>query len=285
VKSEASRILLTNDDGVDAIGLAALARALTPHYNVTVVAPAKEQSGIGHAFTFRLPIYYRRSPEWNGVPAFAVDGTPSDCVKFALSYLLPESPAAVISGMNVGENSGISSIYSGTVAAAREGALWRIPSFAVSMAGTDSAYLDGYARSAQRIIDWTLNAGGGEVVRSSPGTFYNINFPACAPEQCRGVRLTRQSLAFYDDRYRSIGNDHIGEGFVLFGEKRDLEPSPDYDSRALLHNYAALTPMCLDATDHGSLEALKTHETPPPARPAAEQHTVDESKPRPETQS
>ncbi len=261
MNGEPLKLLLTNDDGVDAIGLAALTRAFSGRHSVTIVAPAREQSGIGHAFTFRLPIYYRENAANEGVAAIAVDGTPSDCVKFALSHLLTDPPDVVVSGLNVGENSGISSIYSGTVAAAREGALWRIPSFAVSMAGTDTEYLDGYAQAAERIVTWVLSAGGGDYVRSRPGTFYNINFPACAPECCRGVRLTRQSLAFYNDRYRSIGKDHIGEGYVLFGEKRDLEPSLDYDSRALLDDYAALTPMGLDATEDASLQALRGHGT------------------------
>jgi len=251
------RILLTNDDGVEAVGLRCLAEALGARHELLIVAPAHEQSGIGHAFTFKSPLYHRAAGPGDGPLTYAVDGTPADCVKFAVAHLARERPEAVVAGMNIGENSGISSIYSGTVAAAREGALWGIPSFAFSVAGTIERYAADYAVRALEILEWVMGAEGGALVRRRPRTFYNVNFPACAPSECRGVRVTRQSLAFFDDHYRSAGHTERGEGFLLSGEKRNLEAGREYDSRTLGEHYAALTPLGLDATDPDAFAALQ----------------------------
>lgn len=251
------KLLVTNDDGVGAVGMNALADALRQEHEVTVVAPAREQSGIGHAFTFQSPLHFRADGEGCDYPVYAIDGTPSDCVKFAVSHLLGFRPDAVVSGINLGENSGVSSIYSGTVAAAREGALWGIPSFAFSICGADATHVNGYARMSARVVDWLLNRDTGALVAGHPRTFYNVNYPTCAPADCRGLCLTRQSLAFFDDHYQAVSDNGHGEGYVLSGEKQDLEPSREYDSRALLDHYATLTPMGLDATDHSVLSGLR----------------------------
>ena len=256
------RILLTNDDGVEAVGLRCLAEALGARHELLIVAPGHEQSGIGHAFTFKTPLYYRQTRAGGGPPTYAVDGTPADCVKFAVAFLAKPRPDVVVAGMNIGENSGISSIYSGTVAAAREGALWGIPSFAFSVAGTIERYAADYAVRAAGILEWVMGFAEGELVRRHPRTFYNVNFPACAPSECRGVRVTRQSLAFFDDHYRSAGRTEHGEGYQLYGEKRNLEAGLEYDSRALADHYAALTPLELDATDADTFTALGAEAAP-----------------------
>ena len=256
------RVLLTNDDGVEAVGIRCLAEALRERHEVCIVAPEHEQSGVGHAFTFQAPLHYRTLDGNDGIETYAVSGTPSDCVKFGVSYLLRTRPDAVVSGMNIGENSGVSSIYSGTVAAAREGALWGIPSFAFSMAGTIERFAAEYSSYAARVLSWIMAIDNGALAMSRPRTFYNVNFPACPPGRCRGLRFTRQSLAFFDDRYRSAGVTARGEGFMLFGEKQGLEPSREYDSRALLDEYAVLTPTLLDCTDVHALKTLSAHGAP-----------------------
>jgi 5'-nucleotidase len=179
-----------------------------------------------------------------------------------VSQLLRERPEAVISGVNFGENSGTSSIYSGTVAAAREGALWGIPSFAFSVAGGNAELPAAYARNAVEIVEWLMSVGSTARGGSSSRVFYNINFPNRAPSQCRGLRVTRQSLAFFDDRYRPIGGDDGAEGFMLYGEKRDLEPDDGFDSRALQNGYATVTPMSIDATHLDALMSLQGLEVP-----------------------
>ncbi len=126
-------VLIANDDGYDAIGLIALATVFAREYDVTVVAPLEEQSGKSHSFTYREGVTYR-SIEFpvEGVTAYAVAGTPADCVKVAVGHILPKMPDYVISGINCGHNSGIAVFYSGTIAAAREGAFWSLPALGYS---------------------------------------------------------------------------------------------------------------------------------------------------------
>jgi 5'-nucleotidase len=252
------KILLTNDDGYTSSGIKHLYQALSARHDVVVAAPEKEQSGIGHALTFSKPLHYDPIPESIGLPGFAVGGTPSDCVKFALGYLLPEKPDAVISGINDGENSGISGFYSGTVAAAREGAFWRLPSFAFSLDKGEQQFFQGYAKTALDIIEAVMSdtlssLGNG---RKSGQVYYNVNFPSCAPDKCKGRKVTRQSLAFFDDRYRRVSGDKERDGFMIFGEKADVEESELFDSRALLNNYTTITPLSFDSTAHWMLQNL-----------------------------
>jgi 5'-nucleotidase len=260
------RILLTNDDGYAAPGIRKLHDVLARSHDVFVSAPEAEQSGIGHAFTFRRPLSYRALPHSLGMKGWAVTGTPSDCVKFAVSFLLPQRPDIVISGMNLGENSGISSFYSGTVAAAREGAFWRLPSFAFSVCAlhdenidtSKDAFFDAYCEQAAGILDRILTSGpanNGRVV------FYNVNFPDCAPAQCKGIKVTRQSLAFFDDRYKKVSAPGVQDGFVVYGDKVDVEKLDTFDSRAILNNYIAVTPLCFDSTAEWALPLLAALET------------------------
>jgi 5'-nucleotidase len=255
------RILLTNDDGFDSPGIRRLYGVLSRKHDVVVSAPQKEQSGIGHAFTFNRPLSYSALPSGLGMQGWAVAGTPSDCVKFAVSYLLPPNvPDVVISGMNIGENSGISGYYSGTVAAAREGAFWHLPSFAFSLcerSTDDNDYLDAYCVKAAGILDRILATGP---VNNGRVVFYNINFPSCIPAECKGIKVTRQSLAFFDDRYKKIMTPGLPDGFVVYGEKKDVEKLDTFDSRALMNRYIAVTPLCFDATAEWALPCLSSLE-------------------------
>jgi 5'-nucleotidase len=256
------KILLTNDDGYAAAGLKHLYEALRGHHDVVIAAPQEEQSGIGHAFTFNKPLQFAPIPESAGLPGFMIRGTPSDCVKFALSHLLSEKPDIVISGMNDGENSGVSGFYSGTVAAAREGAFWRLPSFAFSLSKGGEAFFSGYAKIAQDILDAVI-ASDGFSLRSAPSgmqIYYNVNFPSCAPIECKGRRVTRQSLAFFDDRYRRISVGQEQDGYIICGEKIEVEEANIFDSRALMNNFTTITPLCFDSTAHWALKDLASLE-------------------------
>jgi 5'-nucleotidase len=249
-------ILLTNDDGYDSTGIKRLYDALSARHDVIVVAPSAEQSGVGHAFTFNKPLRFAQLPQSVAMPGYMIAGTPSDCVKFAVSHLLKRRPDAVVSGMNSGENSGISGFYSGTVAAAREGAFWRIPSFAFSLMSieNDEVFIP-YFRTALGIFE-TIMAN--PVATDQCHVYYNVNFPACAPDKCKGIKITRQSLAFFDDRYKRISVENAPDEFVIYGEKTAVESSDEYDSRALLSLYTTITPLCYDATAMGALPKLKS---------------------------
>jgi 5'-nucleotidase len=249
-------LLLTNDDGIGAAGIWDLQKELAAIMRVIVAAPDSEQSGVGHAFTFNMPLHYERQCLSKGRDGFAVCGTPVDCVKFGISFLLQKRPDAVVAGINAGENSGLSAFYSGTVAAAREGAFWDIPSFAFSLCKGGEHYRRQYAAVAADLLYHLLSR---ERTKKNHRVYYNINFPPCSVKECRGIKVTSQSMAFFDDRYETIDveSHRTKKGYVIYGEKMDIETSDDYDSRALMNRYIAVTPLSFDATAHEHLDCLR----------------------------
>lgn len=251
-------ILLTNDDGYQSEGIKYLYDILSFDYKVIVVAPQCEQSGVGHSFTFNTPLHYEKIPESTGLKGFFVSGTPSDCVKFAVSYLLKSKPDIIVSGMNIGENSGLSAFYSGTVAAAREGAFWNIPSFAFSICADAKKWASDYVKLVPQMIkDITSSKMGFFNVENR--VYYNINFPCCPYHEVKGTKVTNQSLAYFDDRYEKIEvqSHKTGEGFMICGEKKNIELSDGFDSRALLNNNITITPLFFDATAYNAIACLR----------------------------
>jgi len=250
-------ILLTNDDGYQSTGIKYLYDILSNEYSVIVVAPESEQSGVGHSFTFNKPLHYEKIPESFGMEGYFVSGTPSDCVKFAISYLLKSKPDLIVSGLNIGENSGLSAFYSGTVAAAREGAFWNIPSFAFSICVESMKWALDYVQTVPKLIKDILSTKMG--VTDENKIYYNINFPSCRFQEVEGTRVTSQSLAYFDDRYEKIEVEthRTGEGFMIYGEKKDIEVSNGFDSRALMNNHITITPLIFDATAYNAVACLR----------------------------
>src|SRR3989475_6354649 len=206
--SSMSVVVLTNDDGVHAPGLAALERALAELGDVYVVAPEREQSACGHALTLHRPLRPHRLAERR----FAVNGTPSDCVNLAVLGFLPAPPVLVVAGINHGANVGDDVTYSGTVSAAMEGTLLGVPSIAVSL--VDGGDFEVAARVA-RLIAMRVLVGG------LPGqTLLNVNVPAQPP---RGIRLTRLGHRVYSDKIveqadpRGRSHYWIGGGGAAWG--------------------------------------------------------------------
>jgi 5'-nucleotidase len=258
---EKPTVLLTNDDGIFAPGIRVLYEKMLCDATVIVVAPDREQSGVGHAFTFNVPIHYEKTGADHIPPGYVISGTPVDCVKFAVSHLMKKHPDVIISGLNLGENSGLSAFYSGTVAAAREGAFWDITSIAFSLCIEGKEYLDEYAAMTPVIMKQLVMADKKREKREER-IFYNVNFPACNPAEIRGIKITQQSRAFFDDRYERIevATHRTGEGFVIIGGKIDIELSDDYDSRALMNGFITITPLSFDATSREGIDALKETE-------------------------
>ncbi len=245
-------VLLTNDDGVAAQGLELLYNVLRKDYNVIIVAPHIEQSGVGHSFTFHQTLYVTRHTDGFAENLYSLTGSPADCVKFAISQLLPKYPDLIISGLNFGENSGISSYYSGTVAGAREGAFWRIRSFAFSLCSEAQEYAEAYLKFVPEIIR-CINAPS---VVNDDKVYFNINFPPVAPDTVNGIKFTRQSMAYFQDNYKSVTSEDA-DGYRIFGEKVNIESSNEYDSRALLDRYITITPHSFDSTSYEYYTALK----------------------------
>jgi 5'-nucleotidase len=254
--------LVTNDDGYGAEGIELLYAVLKKHYDVTMVAPHRENSGVSHTFTFNAPIRYRIESKDGGVSRYIVEGSPADCVKFGVTHLLDRPPDLVVSGINVGENSGVSIWYSGTVAAAREGAFWKIPSFAFSICYKGKPFIGLYAAMVPEIIAMCLSARSDGLYTEKERVYFNVNFPPCHPSLCKGIRITRQSCAFYNDFYIRRTDENGDETFWIDGEKVEVEHSDDYDSRALMSNYISITPLDFDATAWEAYTTLKAMELP-----------------------
>ncbi len=237
-------ILLTNDDGYQAEGLRALATALEGFATVSIVAPSREQSGTAQSLTLRQPIVCNKIAERE----WAIDGTPADCVIVALHKLLPEKPDMVISGINHGANLGENVYYSGTVGAAREGALHHIPSLAISLCSKKTeAKFENPARVARATAEMILKEGLQDQV------LLNVN----VPEPWNGeVKFTRQSQKITRNQL-SEGKDPRGRSyFWLFEQKINKNVEPDTDYAAILSGAVSITPLHLDPTHTESLNHL-----------------------------
>src|SRR6266849_989143 len=239
-----THILLTNDDGIHAAGLKALAAGLEGFATISIVAPNREQSGAAQSLTLRQPIICNNV----GERQWAVDGTPADCVIVALHKLLPEKPDLVISGINHGANLGENAYYSGTVGAAREAALHHIPALAMSLCSKGAKVrFETAARVARSAAELILKEGLPDQV------LLNVN----VPEPWKGgVKFTRQSRKITRNQL-SEGKDPRGRSyFWLFEQRIDKDVEPDTDYAAIFAGEVSVTPLHLDPTDAASLNHL-----------------------------
>jgi 5'-nucleotidase len=234
-------ILVTNDDGVHAPGLAALAEALGPLGEVWVVAPEREQSACGHALTLHRPL---RPHQW-GERRFAVNGTPSDCVNLGVLGFLPERPVLIASGVNHGSNLGDDVTYSGTVSAAMEGTLLGVPSIAVSL--SDGGEVAAAARVARLVAMRVLVEG------LPPGTLLNVNVP---PREPRGIRFTRLGHRVYSEKVVEQNDPRGRTHYWLGGGPPKWEALDGTDMGAVHDGFVAVTPLHLDLTNHRALAVM-----------------------------
>jgi 5'-nucleotidase len=243
-------ILLTNDDGIRHPGLVAMYRELTRLGEVHVVAPETVQSATGHSVTLNTPLLTDRVTVEDTFTGVAVDGRPADCVKLAVSQILPRQPDLVISGINSGANVGINVIYSGTIAAAIEAAFLGLPSIALSLYLRKDVETDYKvaARRSMTVIEQLLTAGlkGGQVV--------SVNLPAVpADQQPAGVRVVRQCtrpwVDTYERRQDPRGRDYYWNSSVFTLRSTD----EDTDVAALRDCYITVTPLQFDLTQYALL--------------------------------
>lgn len=249
------RILITNDDGIHAPGLAALERiAAQITDEVWIVAPETDQSGASHSLTLNDPLRLRPISERH----FAVRGTPTDCVIMGLRHIMEAHPPdLILSGVNRGQNIADDVTYSGTIAAAMEGTLLGTPSIALSQA---------YGFSEGRRVRWnTAEALGADIVRRlwdakiPPNTVINVNFPDRDPEDVEGISLTRQgkrdqSLMTVEKRTDGRGNPYYWLGF----ERSRSRPAVGTDLWAVYEGWISITPLALDLTDQDTTDALRS---------------------------
>jgi 5'-nucleotidase len=244
------RILLTNDDGIQAVGLRAMHRALVSSgHEVHVVAPVTEQSAVGHAITLSAPLRVKefRDGDFYGR---GVTGTPADCVKLALSTLVKERPDVVVSGINAGANVGVDLMYSGTVSAATEGAFMGFPAMAVSMDDFNPVDLSGQARYATELLA-RLHL---DILPQK--CVLNLNFPKRPIGEILGLRVCPHTRLAYEDWFEERLDPRGRPYYWMCGNLDSSRISQGRDRRLLTEGWATLTPLKFDFTDHETLALL-----------------------------
>lgn len=247
-------ILVTNDDGIKAGGLVALVNMLTELGDVVVVAPNQSYSGMSHAITVNHPLYAKKVREKKHLTVYKVNGTPVDCVKLAINQLLEKKPNLVVSGINHGSNSSISLHYSGTLGAAREGALSQVPSIGLSL--LDYSYEADFSEAvvyARKVVEKVLQNG------LPAGSYLNVNVPEVSP--LNGLKVVRQANGKWVEDFIERTDPRGRTYYWLTGRFENLEPdATDTDEYALSQGYVSLVPCHLDSTDHELIPQLKEYE-------------------------
>jgi 5'-nucleotidase len=255
------RVLITNDDGIQAAGLQALRKELIgiDSLEVHVVAPDSNRSATARSITTRSPLWVEEIPFEDGSNGYATDGTPVDCVRFAELGLIGERPELIVSGINHGSNLGDDITYSGTVAAALEGIVLGIPAIALSQQ-SEASGADYYAR---REYDFTASAAfSAELVRRvaedplPADTLLNVNFPSGEPA---GVEVTHLGKRLYNDEMKLVDEDpDTGRHrYQIYGYEPSFEDERGSDLSAIAHERISVTPVHFDLTDRPSLDRLR----------------------------
>ncbi|MDD3846463.1 MAG: 5'/3'-nucleotidase SurE [Syntrophorhabdaceae bacterium] len=242
-------ILLTNDDGIHSKGIVTLGRHLSAQHEVYMVAPERERTCVAHAVTLHKPLRIRQVSH----RAYGTNGTPADCVLLGISVVLPRRPDFVVSGINTGPNMGQDVNYSGTVAAARQGAFLGIPSMAVSVCAREGFLFDDAAAVACAAIK-TLTEG---VFPES--TVVNINIPNVPRENLRGFSVTRLGKRIYNDIVHERVDPRGGKYYWIGGNGEKYERKRGTDFYAVERGFVSVTPLGLDITDTGSMKLYQKH--------------------------
>ena len=250
-KRKSLHILLCNDDGIDAPGIFALAQEIKKIAEVTVVAPDKQQSAVGHAITVNYPLRAVQFKKNNKFFGHAVEGTPADAVKLGVKFLVKRPPDLIMSGINHGSNTAINILYSGTVSAATEGMILGIPSIAVSLTTYRDPDFSYAAKFAARLALRVARNGLPE------GTLLNVNVPAVPESQIRGVMITRQGDSKWDDTFDVRRDPANREYFWLTGRMNVTDTELEADQVAVRNNYVSITPIHYDLTDRKMMEVMR----------------------------
>lgn len=245
-------ILITNDDGIYAEGIYALACALKKAGNVTVVAPDTQRSAVGHAITISDPLRVvpaKRSGKFFG---YASSGTPADCVKLGIKSIMKKRPDLVVSGINLGGNQAYNILYSGTVSGATEGALLGIPSIAVSLDTFTKPDFGPSAAFAVKLANMVKKRS------LPPGTLLNVNLPNLPASKLKGVRVTNQSRTCFNDWFDKRTDPHGNTYYWMTGDYKPKDADTASDLNALRAGYVSITPIQFDLTDYKFIPELET---------------------------
>lgn len=242
------QILLTNDDGIFAPGLAAIYKELVRMGDVLVVAPALSQSGASHSVTFKQPLVCNKVDINGQFTGFSVQGSPADCVKLAFMQLHNGPIDLLVAGINNGANAGINVYYSGTVAAAMEGAFLKIPAVAMSLAAEEQMDFEKAAEYCAKILKKLMPLKNGEVI--------NINIPRLSKGQPKGIRVVPQSSKGFDEHYVRQKNEQGQTVFQLAGGPHRADDTPA-DTTSLEEGFITITALAPDMTNHEKTKELQ----------------------------
>ncbi|MDA0685149.1 MAG: 5'/3'-nucleotidase SurE [Bacteroidetes bacterium] len=251
--SERPLILISNDDGIEAAGILSLASALDAVAEVIIVAPLHEMSAVGHAITMRDPVRARpwpfRGPSGQ-LTAFAVSGTPADCVKLALDKLVPRKPDLVVSGINHGPNTAVNVIYSGTVSAATEASILGIPAVAFSHCRWGGGDFEASGRVARQIVENVLKQA------PPPGILLNVNIPDLPIEKIKGCLITRQAQARWEEQFAERLDPFDKPYYWLSGTFVNMDKGENTDLWAVENGWVSITPILHDLTAYRVMDEL-----------------------------
>jgi len=246
-------ILISNDDGIHAPGILALLEVAQEFGDVVVVAPDSPQSGMGQAITFDKPLRVYKSQLHDGRAGYACNGTPADSVKMGLGVLLSRMPDLVLSGINHGLNTSISAVYSGTISAAREGAIHGFPAIAFSLDNNSHEADFSAAKAIVRVIIQQV------LEQQLPkGQLLNVNIPNLPLEQIKGIRSVRQGKGHWVEDFQKHTDKHGHEYYWLSGRFISLDSGEDTDIHAIDNGYVSVTPLQHDLTHYPLLESLQS---------------------------
>lgn len=246
-------ILVTNDDGIRAKGLRALIEVACEYGDVIVIAPHEGRSGMSHAITSEQPLRIYEQKKEKGLRELACTGTPVDCVKLALNQVLRKTPDLILSGINHGSNASVSVFYSGTMAAAIEGCINKIPSAGFSLADFDRDADFSGAQKYVRLVVKNL------VMNGLPrGVCLNVNVPSIPVGKIKGVKICRQTDGVWKEKFVKRVDPFGRQYYWLTGFFRNFEANAaDTDEYALQHAYVSVVPVKIDLTDYSSIQKLK----------------------------
>lgn len=243
------RLLLTNDDGITAKGIYALAKELEKNHEVIVVAPDNERSACGHSITLARPLVVREvKMEGLKVKAFSVDGTPADCVKIAINKLIDGNIDMVVSGINKGLNLGTDVLYSGTVSAAIEACIYKIPAMAISMAVKKNN--ENYEMAAVYAGEILLTAEKNNIKND---IVLNVNIPLLEKNEIKGIKVCKIGSRLYNNCYIESVSENGEKQYEIKGELQDIHEE-DSDTLHFKEGYVTVTPLHYDLTNHKILK-------------------------------
>lgn len=249
--SEKPLILVTNDDSIEAKGIASLVEAVQPLGDIVVVAPDTVQSGKGHAITIHQPLRLKNSSIFPGIESYTCSGTPVDCVKLGIYEVLHQRPTILVSGVNHGSNAATNVLYSGTMSAAVEGAIEGIPSIGFSLLDYQAdADFDASMHYARIITEQVLKSG------LPKGVCLNVNIPKGRIKELSGMKICRQGRAYWEDSFDKRQDPFGGDYYWLTGDYTFTDKGEDTDLWALMHNYVSVVPTQFDMTAHHLISNL-----------------------------